>query len=82
MTKKKVSKSRRKPRAPRKADFDDESHLGFRVGERVSMHPVTDAFMMGDRYGEVSKLGKKLVYVKMDKSGKTRIVSPGYLEHI
>jgi len=56
--------------------------MAFMVGQRVSMHPATDAFMMGDRYGTVIKLGQKLVHVKMDRSGKTRKVSPGYLEPV
>jgi len=56
--------------------------MGFYKGERVSMHPATDAFMMGDRYGNVVKVGQKLVHVKMDRSGKIRKVSPGNLEHV
>lgn len=43
---------------------------GFRVGDRVELHPGTDAWMRGDRYGTVEKLGRKWVYVRMDKSGK------------
>lgn len=48
----------------------------FVVGQRVELHPATDAWMFGDRYGEVVKVGRKLVHVKMDRSGKTRKVSP------
>src|SRR5271157_4154621 len=51
--------------------------MGFYKGERVSMHPATDAFMMGDRYGTVAKVGKSKIHVKMDRSGKTRLVLPG-----
>jgi hypothetical protein len=56
--------------------------LGFHLGERVSMHPATDAFMMGDRYGTVAKIGKSKIHVKMDKSGRTRLVLPGNLQHM
>ena len=56
--------------------------MGFYVGQRVSMHPATDAFMMGDRYGEVVKVGKSKIHVKMDRSGKTRLVLPGNLQHM
>ena len=68
-----------------KGQPDQEKRLAtmdFYVGQRVSMHPATDAFMMGDRYGDVVKVGKSKIHVKMDRSGKTRLVSPGNLEHI
>ena len=46
------------------------------------MHPATDAFMMGDRYGTVTKIGKSKIHVKMDRSGRTRLVLPGNLQHM
>jgi len=51
-------------------------------GQRVQMGAHTDAFMMGDRYGDVVKIGQKLVHVKMDRSGKVRKVSPRNLEPV
>ena len=48
----------------------------FNVGHRVELHPATDRWMMGDRFGNVVKVGRKLVHVKMDRSGKTLKVSP------
>jgi hypothetical protein len=76
--------SKKLPSGPKttKAKSGNTTPLGFRVGERVSMHPATDAFMMGDRYGEVSRIGKQFVHVRMDRSGGTRKVSPGNLEHV
>ena len=56
--------------------------MGWYVGQRASMHPATDAFMMGDRYGDVVKVGKTKIHVKMDRSGKVRQVSPRNLEHV
>ena len=41
------------------------------VGLRVQMHPATDLWMQGDRYGEIVKVGRKLYSVKLDKSGRT-----------
>jgi hypothetical protein len=41
------------------------------VGDKVQSHPATDAWMQGDRFGEVVKVGRKYVHVKMD-SGKIR----------
>jgi len=54
----------------------------FLKGQRVQMGAHTDAFMMGDRYGDVVKIGQKLVHVKMDRSGKIRKVSPSNLEPV
>ena len=44
----------------------------FAKGERVELHPATDAWMMGDRFGNVTHIGRKLVHVKMDRSGLVR----------
>lgn len=44
------------------------------IGQRVELHPATDAWMMGDRYGEVVKIGRTYIHVKMDRSGKVRKV--------
>ena len=41
------------------------------VGTRVELHPATDRWMMGDRFGEVVKVTRTLVHVRMDRSGKT-----------
>ncbi len=39
---------------------------------RVATQPHTDAFMMGDRFGEVVKVGTRLVHVRMERSGRGR----------
>ncbi len=41
------------------------------IGRRVQLHPATDRWMMGDRYGVIVKVGREYMYVKLDKSGKT-----------
>lgn len=48
----------------------------FKVGDRVELHPATDDWMRGDRYGEVVKLGVHTIKVTLDKSGKTRRIFP------
>lgn len=48
----------------------------FKVGDRVQLHPVTDAWMRGDRYGTVTAIGRYSVSVKLDKSGATRRIAP------
>lgn len=42
---------------------------------RVQLHPATDAWMMGDRYGECVRIGTRFAYVKCDRSGRTRKVA-------
>jgi hypothetical protein len=44
---------------------------GFKVNDRVETHPSTNAWIFGDRYGDVVKVGRKYVHVKMDRSGRT-----------
>lgn len=38
---------------------------------RIQVHPATDTWMRGDRYGAVVKLGTKYATVKLDRSGRT-----------
>lgn len=52
----------------------------YGIGDRVELHPATDEWMMGDRYGEVVGYDAPLVEgsavrVKLDKSGKVRTVA-------
>lgn len=56
------------------------SQLGdFRVGMRVELHPATDLWMSGVRYGEVAGVGRKLVHVQFDRLTKVRNVRPELL---
>lgn len=49
---------------------------GFGVGDRVQLHPATDSWMRGDKYGEIMKVGREKLTVKLDRSGRTIRVSP------
>ena len=51
----------------------------FKPGQRVQLCPSTDRWMMGDMYGTVASVGRKVVRVKMDRSGKTIRVAPDRL---
>jgi hypothetical protein len=51
----------------------------FITGQRVALHPATDAFMQGDVYGAVVAIGRKYVSVRCDRSGRVRRVSPTLL---
>lgn len=42
----------------------------FNVGQRVQLHPGTSAWMQGDRLGTVTKVGRALVTVRLDRSGR------------
>ena len=59
----------------------------YKVGTRVELHPATDAWMMGDRFGEVTgiKLDRtRVVYylVTMDRSGTTRKIGHGNIGRV
>jgi hypothetical protein len=51
----------------------------FEIGERVELHPATNAWMMGDRFGQVENIGRKYVHVRMDRSGRLRQVTPEFV---
>lgn len=53
-------------------------------GRKVEMHPGTDWWMQGDRFGVVTKVDTQnnLLTIRLDKSGKTikvgpRLIDPG-----
>jgi len=46
------------------------------VGKKVQLHPGTDRWMMGDRFGEITKVGRIYYTVHMDVSGKNIRVQP------
>lgn len=48
----------------------------YRIGQRVELHPGTDAWAMGDRFGDIVKVGKRRLWIKMDRSGKIRKMVP------
>ena len=49
---------------------DDAKPDWFAVGQRVESHPATDAWRRGDRFGQVTKIGRAEVMVEMDRSGR------------
>jgi len=62
---------------------------GFKVGERVQVHPGHDRFMMGDRYGKITSISNVAgsadpvrIRVKLDRSGQSVWFRPDYLMHI
>jgi hypothetical protein len=40
----------------------------IRATDRVELHPATDYWMRGDRFGTVEKVGRKWVSVRLDKT--------------
>lgn len=62
---------------------------GFKVGERVQVHPAHDRFMMGDRYGSITSIKNVTgsadpvrIRVKLDRSGQSVWFRPDYLMHV
>lgn len=47
----------------------------FTVGLRVELHPATDLWMAGARYGTVAAVGRSRVTVELDKTGR-RVTFP------
>jgi hypothetical protein len=41
-----------------------------RIGQRVQSHPATDTWMRGDRFGTIERIGRRFVWVRMDRSGR------------
>lgn len=52
-----------------KTDFE------YEAGDRVELHPVTDAWMQGDKFGQIERVGLHFVYVRMDRSLRLRRIS-------
>lgn len=46
-------------------------------GTRVATLAHTDVWMQGDRYGTVTKIGRKYLHVQMDSGRKRRFVIDG-----
>lgn len=61
---------------------DDYTIADFQVGERVETHPGTDRWMRGDRFGTVTMIGRSLVHVQMDRSGRKIAFEPWLLGHV
>lgn len=59
-------------------DTTEATLADFTIGQRVELHPATDRWMMGDRYGTIVKLDEKrtVVRVKLDVSGKSLTYRP------
>jgi hypothetical protein len=46
-------------------------------GQRIEIHPATDEWMMGDRYGEITEITQSGRYrVLLDKSMKEMFIHP------
>ena len=63
----------------------DHTADDFAAGQRVKAHPATDTFMRGDVYGTIERISrgpKRLVLVKMDRSGRQLRFSARYLLHV
>ena len=62
--------------------YDARLDSPFSKGDRVQLHPALDAWMMGDHYGTVVFVGRKLVHVLCDRSNKVRKIHALNLDHV
>ena len=60
-----ASANRENARAPRYVPGG-----GIRTGDRVELHPATEWWMRGARYGDVVKLGNDTICVRLDRTGR------------
>jgi hypothetical protein len=51
----------------------------FEKGDLIELHPATDDWMAGDRFGMVTKVGRKLLHISMDRSGKIKTFLPEFV---
>jgi len=56
--------------------------LGAGMPVRAQSHPATDAWIFGDRFGDVATAGRTKIRVKMDRSGRVRTFHPADLEEV
>lgn len=54
----------------------------FTIGQRVELHPGTDLWMMGARFGTVTKIGRKFVTVKLDRLTRAKRFSADLLRFV
>lgn len=48
----------------------------FTVWQRVQLHPATDLWMKGARFGEIVSIGKRYLHVRLDATGKIVRLAP------
>jgi hypothetical protein len=48
-------------------DYDMFTLADFKVGQRIELHPATNLWMAGARYGTMVRLGRKHVHVRLDR---------------
>ena len=53
----------------------------FTANERVQLHPATDLWMRGARWGTVKKIGRTLVHVHVDALDRAIKILPNNLLH-
>lgn len=64
------------------SDQMDLFMVQFNLGDRVEIAPHIDRWMKGDVYGNVVKVGRKYIHVKMDRSGGIAMMAPENLKKV
>jgi hypothetical protein len=64
-------------------DGYDSYTLGdFHPDQRIELHPATDLWMAGARYGDVVKVGSKYVHVQLDRVKGVKKIAIGLLRPV
>lgn len=64
------------------SDYYEHKLEDFRAGMRVELHPATDLWMAGARYGTVISTGRTRVTVKLDRLTRPRRIAPELLRPV
>lgn len=62
--------------------MNDYTLADLEDGMRVELHPATDAWMQGDRFGEIRMVGRRLVHVYMDRSHRVLKLHPKWIGEV
>jgi len=52
---------------------------GYKVGSRVELHPATDLWMKGARFGTVERVTWHRLHVRLDATGRVVLLRPSDL---
>ena len=54
----------------------------FIEGERVELHPGTDWYMRGARFGVVHKVGREWVHIRLDSTAAVIMLRPSRIRSV
>jgi hypothetical protein len=62
--------------------YDNYTMADFYKDQRIELHPATDLWMAGARYGTVVKVGRTRVHVQLDRAKGVKKIALGLLRPV